>query len=675
MADTVTIRRAEKLRKEINSHNYRYHVLDSPVISDAQYDSLIRELREMEARHPELVTPESPTQRVGAAPAEGFAEVEHPAPLLSLANAFDTEELRAWHRRAQNLLEGATFDMVCELKIDGLAVALTYEGGRLMRGATRGDGYRGEEVTLNLRTIRSIPLTVTGDGYPGRFEVRGEVYLPKSAFERLNQERVAQGEPPYANPRNTAAGSLRQLDPAATASRPLDIFVYGLGYADEGAMPDNHWETLQRFKDLGFKVNQVNVLCHTVEEVEDYYRVWLEKKGELDYNVDGVVVKVNPFTYQQHLGVVGREPRWAIAYKFPATQQVTRLKRIGINVGRTGSLNPYAELEPVNIGGATVKMATLHNEDDIRRKDIRIGDWVVVERAGEVIPQVVAPVVARRTGEEQVFIMPTTCPVCGSKVVRPEGEAMSYCVNTACPAQFAQSLMHFVSRDGMDIEGMGDKLALALIEAGLVRDIGDVYSISREQLLSLERMADKSADNILNSVERSKSRPLANVLVALGIRYVGYETADLLARHFGSTDRLAQATEEELATVPGIGPRIAKSVAAHFRQEENLSIIEKLRKAGVRLVAEATPLERRALPLAGKQLVITGRLASMSRSQAEDRIKELGGAVGSSVSRKTDYLVAGEDAGSKLEQAGKLGTSILDEEGFLRLLEEARSGG
>ena len=670
MADPATTRRIEELRREINDHNYRYHVLDSPVVSDAQYDALMVELKELEERYPDLVTSDSPTQRVGAPPAEGFATVEHPVPLLSLANAFDGPQLAAWHKRVQNLLEGASFDLVCELKIDGLAIALTYEEGRLVRGATRGDGLQGEDVTLNLRTIRSIPLALLGDRHPRRFEVRGEIYLPRAAFERLNEERVAQGEPPYANPRNTAAGSLRQLDPSATASRPLDLFVYGIGYAEDGDLPDNHWDTLQRLKEMGFKVNQEIARCRTLEEVEEYYNRWVESKETLQYGVDGVVVKVNLFSYQRHLGDVGREPRWAIAYKFPAVQQVTRLKRIGVNVGRTGSLNPYAELEPVNIGGATVKMATLHNEADIRRKDIREGDWVVVERAGEVIPQVVAPVVARRTGEEREFVMPTTCPVCGGKVVRPEGEAASYCTNTACPAQFARLLMHFVGRGAMDIEGMGAKLALVLIDAGLVHDVGDVYSITKERLLALERMADKSADNVLESIERSKSRPLANILAALGIRHVGYDTAGLLVRRFGSMDRLIQATEEELAAIPGVGPKIAQSIAAHFQQTENRAVIDKLRTADVRLESEAMPVvEAGALPLAGKRLIITGRLASMSRSQAEGRVKDLGGSVSGSVSRKTDYLVAGEEPGSKLEQAAELGTRTLNEEGFLRLLE------
>ena len=669
MVDTATTERVDELRREINHHNYRYHVLSDPVISDAQYDALMRELQALEQQHPELVTPDSPTQRVGAAPADGFAEVRHPVPLLSLGNAFNAEELLAWHRRAQELLDGSTFEMVCELKIDGLAVALTYEDGRLVLGATRGDGLRGEDVTLNLRTIRSIPLVVTGDQVPRRFEVRGEVYFPRSSFQRMNEERIAQGEPPYANPRNTAAGSLRQLDPSATAARPLDIFVYALGHAEDGNMPANHWETLERLKALGFKTNPANALCHTLEEVEEYYQEWLEEKEQLDYGVDGVVVKVNPFSYQQHLGVVGREPRWAIARKFPATQAVTRLLDIGINVGRTGSLNPYAVLEPVNVGGATVKMATLHNEDDIRRKDIRIGDWVTVERAGEVIPQVVAPIVARRTGQEREFSMPERCPACGEPVIRPEREAMTYCINSACSAQFARLLMHFVGRGAMDIEGIGEKLALSLLEARLVEDIGDIYSITKEHLVSLERMAEKSATNILNAIEHSKSRPVPNVLTALGILHVGLETAEALVRRFGSLDKLAEATEEELAAVPGIGPKIAESIVSHFRQEGNRHVLDKLRRAGVRLEAEAMAEEARSLPLAGMQMVVTGRLSSMSRSQAEGRIKELGGSAGSSVSKKTAYLVAGVDPGSKLDQAQKLGTPILDEEEFMKLLE------
>ena len=667
MIDTGIRERVERLRRELDRHSHLYYVLDQPEISDAEFDRLMEELKGLEEQYPELVTPDSPTQRVGAAPAEGFAEVEHPVSLLSLANAFSDEDVGAWHKRATNLLDGAAFDVVCELKIDGLAVALTYENGVLIRGATRGNGLRGEDVTLNLRTIRSIPLSVPMEA-PRRFEVRGEVYFPRSLFARLNEERVAEGQPSFANPRNSAAGSLRQLDPRMTARRPLDIFVYSLGYAEGSATPDNHWDTLEYLKSLGFKVNPQNALCHSLEEVEEYYRRWRERREEMDYDADGVVVKLNSLEFQRHLGVVGREPRWAIAYKFPAIQAVTRLLDIGINVGRTGSLNPYAVLEPVNVGGVVVKLATLHNEDDIHRKDLRIDDWVVVERAGEVIPQVVAPVVARRTGEERVFAMPDRCPVCDAGVVRTAGEAMSRCPNTACPAQGYELLKHFVSRGGMDIEGMGDKLCLALLKAGLVRDVADVYSLSKEKLAGLERMADKSATNIINAIERSKGRPLARVIFALGILHVGSEMAEVLASRFGSIHRLAEATEEELVEIPSVGPRIAQSILSYFQDRDNLQVIKKLGSARVHLEEEEVPQKERELPLAGKRFVVTGRLDSFSRSQAEGRIKELGGSVGSSVSRKTDYLVRGEDPGSKLEQAEALNVPLLSENEFLQLV-------
>ena len=666
MIDTGIKERVEHLRKEINRHNHLYYVLDQPEASDAEYDQLIQELSGLEERYPDLITPDSPTQRVGAAPAAGFAEVEHPVPLLSLGNAFNDEELQGWHRRATNLLDGATFDMVCELKMDGLAVALTYENGVLVHGATRGDGLRGEDVTQNLRTIRSIPLSVPRES-PERFEVRGEVYFARSLFARLNEQRVAEGLPPFANPRNSAAGSLRQLDPRSTARRPLDIFIYGLGYAQGSAVPDNHWGTLEHLKSLGFKVNPHNVLCHSLEEVRDYYARWLEDKKGLDYDTDGVVVKVNPFAHQGSLGQVGREPRWAVAYKFPAAQAVTRLLNIGINVGRTGSLNPYAVLEPVNVGGVTVKTATLHNEDDIRRKDVRIGDWVVVERAGEVIPRVVVPIVGRRTGEEREFAMPELCPVCETAVVRSPDEAMTRCPNTACPAQFFELLKHFVSRGGMDIKGMGEKLCAALLNAGLVKDIADIYYLTKDDLVQLDRMADISASNVINAIEKSKERPLARVIFALGILHVGSEMADVLASHLRSIDRLSRATEEELVEFPSVGPKMAQSIAAYFRDRGNLDIVEKLRIAGVRMEEEALLIER-DLPLAGMRFVVTGRLEGITRALAEARIKELGGSVGSSVSRKTSYLVAGEDPGSKLEQAKKLGTPLLSEEEFLLMV-------
>ena len=665
MANPKVIQRIEGLRKEIDHHNYLYHVLDQPETTDAEYDRLMRDLRSLEAEHPELVTPESPTQRVGAEPAREFGEVVHPAPMLSLANAFDEEEFRAWYRRTSRLLEGADFDMVCELKFDGLAVALTYEEGKFVRGATRGDGLRGEDVTLNLRTIKSIPLVVS-DGVPRRFEVRGEVYFPKSAFQRLNEERLAEGQPAYANPRNTAAGSLRQLDPRITARRPLDIFIYGIGYWD-GPLPETHWEALAHLKETGFRISPHNLLCRTEEEVEDFYKAWVEGHEELDYAADGVVVKVNPLALYDQLGFVGREPRWAIAYKFPATQAETRLLDIRVNVGRTGSLNPYAILEPVNVGGAMVKMATLHNEDDIRRKELLIGDWVVVERAGEVIPQVVRPLIERRTGEEREFLMPSACPVCGGPVIRPQDEAMSRCINAACPAQLYRGLTHFVSRGAMDIEGMGEKLCLALLEAELVKDVADVYYLKEDDLLGMERMAEKSVANLMGSIETSKQRPLPRVLFALGVLHVGSEMAEILTRHFQGIDAIASATEEELTAVPTIGPRIAESVVAYFHEPSNLEVIEKLRHAGVTMVAEA-PAEGNEQPLAGLQFVVTGRLERFTRSQVESIIKELGGSVGSSVGRKTSYLVAGDEAGSKLSDAQRLGTPVLTEAEFLELV-------
>ncbi len=671
MTDPNTAHRAETLRQEINRHNHLYHVLDRPEIGDGQFDALFEELREIERRRPDLVTQDSPTQRVGAEPSAGFSSVRHPTPMLSLSNAFGDEDLFAWHRRACGLLDVEAFDMVCELKYDGVAVALTYEDGLFVRGATRGNGLVGEDVTANLRTVRSVPLRVLGRRAPRRFEVRGEVFFPRSEFVKFNERRLEQGLDTYANPRNTAAGSLRQLDPRMTAERPLDIFIYGLGSA-EGDVPDNHWETLTFLEGLGFKINPNNRLLGTPAEVADLYRVWLERAEELDYACDGAVIKVNRFDLQRDLGVVGREPRWAVAYKFPATQAVTRLKDIKVNVGRTGSINPYATLEPVDIGGATVKQATLHNEDYIRSKDLMIGDWVVVERAGEVIPQIVSAITERRTGDERPFEMPDRCPSCGEAVTRPDGEAMSYCVNAACPAQLVRLLEHFVGRGAMDIEGMGGKTGIALIDHGLVADVADIYYLDAESIVAIDRMGEKSVSNLLSAIDASKDRPLARLLVALGIGHVGSEVADLLARRFYSMDALANATGEELTAIPGIGPKIAASVAAYMKNPSNLEVIDKLCRAGVRMEDE-----RREAPasqaLEGMRFVVTGRLQRFSRAQIESRIKELGGAVGSNVSRNTTYLIAGEDAGSKLADAETLGVSIIAEEKFLSLVAEAET--
>ncbi len=664
-------KRVGKLREQINYHNHRYYVLDSPEISDAEYDALMAELRRLEEEHPELITPESPTQRVGAAPVEAFGVVEHPLPLLSLSNVFSYDELLAWHKRISNLVPGQDMDFVCELKLDGLAVALTYTEGRLTTGATRGDGYRGEDITQNLRTIKSIPLTVPKDA-PRKFEVRGEVYLSRSGFEKLNKERAEEGQPLFANPRNAAAGSVRQLDPRVTAKRPLDIYIYGLGYAEGEVvggreMPPTHWETMEYLKSMGFRISPYNAHVSDISDADKYYQHWEEERKNLEFEADGIVIKVNSFELQRVLGTVGHDPRWATAYKFPAIQATTKLLDIGINVGRTGSLNPYAILEPVSVGGVNIKRAALHNEEDIRRKDIRIGDTVVVQRAGEVIPEVVAPVVSKRTGQERLFVMPVRCPVCGGEVVKPEGEVMMRCTNASCPAQLYELLNHFISRSAMDIDGVGEKLAAALLEKGLVKNAADLYSLHAQDLMNLERMGEKSVQNVLDAIEGSKQRPLARVIFAIGIRHVGAETAELLASHFGSMDRLASASEEELLTVPTIGPKIAESIVTFFRQEANRHIIDELRKAGVRLEEEAGARKER--PLSGQEFVLTGRLEAFPRSEVEARIKELGGSIGSSVTRKTTHLVVGAEPGSKLEKARALGTKVLSEEEFLRLLE------
>lgn len=660
--------RVEELRSLINYHDYRYYVLNSPEISDAEYDELMRELRRLEEQYPQLVTPDSPTQRVSGQPVEAFGIVEHRVPMLSLANAFNSDELRAWERRVRNFVGDREITYVVEPKIDGLAVALVYENGRFTTGATRGDGVRGENITQNLRTIRSVPLVITKPT-PPRFEVRGEVYMSKKGFERLNEERASRGEPLFANPRNAAAGSVRQLDPRVTAERPLDIWLYQLGWVEGAPMPvQSHWEALQWMRDLGFRVNPQISRTSDIEEVLERCAEWERRREELDYDIDGVVVKIDSLALQQELGAVGREPRWAIAYKFPPTQGITRLIKIGVNVGRTGSLNPYAILEPVRIGGATVQMATLHNEDDIHRKDIREGDWVIVQRAGEVIPQVVGPVVSRRTGEERVWHMPDRCPACGAPVVREPGEAMYYCPNDACPAQARRLLEHFVQRGAMDIEGIGEKLAYALFDSGLVKDPADLYYLTKEQLAGLERMGDKSAENVLRNIEASKSRPLANLIFALGIRHVGSEVAALLARHFRSIDALARATEDDIAQIEGIGPVIARSVASWFRNERNRAMIEKLRRAGVTM--EEAPEERREGPLSGLQFVVTGRLETFTRNEVEDFLRAHGATVGSSVSKKTHYVVVGEEPGSKAEKARRLGTPMLDEAAFLRFLRE-----
>jgi DNA ligase (NAD+) len=664
----------EKLREEINRHNLLYYVQDSPEISDAEYDGLMRELKRLEEAFPQFLTPDSPTRRVGATPLEAFGIVEHRYPLLSLGNAFSDDELTAWYTRTVKLTGDTPFDFVGEHKIDGLAVALTYIDGQFTTGATRGDGFRGENITQNLRTIRSIPLSV-GKDVPPRFEVRGEVYLPRTGFHKLNQERATEGLPLFANPRNAAAGSVRQLDSRITARRPLDIFIYMLGYAEGKTVPPTHWETMAWLKELGFKINPNNRRLKNVEEVKEYYRAWVERRESLQYEADGIVIKINQLNLHEELGDIGHEPRWAIAYKFPAVQGTTVLKSIEISVGRTGTLNPYAVLEPVTVGGVTIKSAALHNEDDIRRKDIREGDTVIIQRAGEVIPEVVGPVAGKRTGKEKEFSLLEklkdkdgcpACPECGGEVIRPEGEVMYYCVNAACPAQAQQRIEHFASRGAMDIRGLGENISATLFNTGLARDAADLYYLKTEQLAELEKMGEKSAENIINAINNSKNRPLARVIYALGIRHIGGEMAETLAGRYHSLDDLAKATRNELMEISAVGPKIADSVTAFFRQGDNLKIIARLREAGVKLEEAATA--PKDLPLAGKEFVVTGRLESYSRQAAEARIKELGGSAKDNVTRKTDYVVFGADPGSKKTRAEELGITILDETAFLKML-------
>ncbi len=682
----------DTLKKEINRHNDRYYVMDSPEVSDAEYDALLRELKGLEEQYPQMVTTDSPSQRVGAAPAEAFRVVEHPYPLLSLGNVFSKDELTAWYTRISKLLEVTPVGFVAEHKIDGLAVALTYVNGRLTTGATRGDGSRGEDITRNLRTIRSIPLSVPREA-PPRLEVRGEVFLPRAGFHRLNQERAAEGLPIFANPRNAAAGSVRQLDSSITARRPLDIYIYMMGYAEGRTTPTTHWETMEYLQSLGFKVNPNNRRLADIEQVAEYYRTWQERQEELPYEADGIVVKVDRLDLQQQLGDVGREPRWAIAYKFPATQGTTRLVDIGINVGRTGTLNPYAIMEPVMVGGVTIRQAALHNEDDIRRKDIRIGDSVIVQRAGGVIPDIIGPIESKRTGKEKEFSLKeksreiyrekrdlpeenktpgnAICPECGTEAIKPENEVMYYCSNAACPAQVQQRIEHFVSRGAMDIRGIGENLSATLYQNGLVKDAADLYYLEEKKgrLVDLEKMAEKSVSNILDAIDKSKDTPLGRVIFALGIRHIGGETAEILAGQFHSLDALAEATVEELMSIPAIGPKIADSVAAFFRQTENRAIIQKLKDAKVRL--EETAHSQKTLPLSGMEFVLTGSMEAFSRPEAEARIRALGGSAGSTVTRQTTYLVVGANPGSKLAKGQDLGTRQLTEAEFLNLLEPA----
>ncbi|TYO96260.1 NAD-dependent DNA ligase LigA [Desulfallas thermosapovorans] len=656
----------DKLRREIEQHNYRYYVLDAPTITDAQYDRLMAELQRLEKEYPHLVTPDSPTQRVGGKPREGFATVQHPVAMLSLANAFGETELVDFDRRVRGVLGDEPYDYVVELKIDGLAVSLTYQDSLLVRGATRGDGTTGEDITANLKTIRSIPLRLHKPVH--LLEVRGEVYMPKDSFVELNSRRQERGEALFANPRNAAAGSLRQLDPAITAGRNLNIFVYGIGIVDISGdqPPGSHSEALKWLESLGLRVNPHHQLCRDINEVISYCRIWQDRKADLPYQIDGLVIKVNTLSQQSALGATMKSPRWAIAFKFPPEQAKTTVRDIIVSVGRTGVITPTALLDPVPVAGSTVSRATLHNEDIIREKDIRIGDRVIIQKAGDVIPEVVEVLKEHRTGGEKPFMMPTACPACGAEVVRPAGEAAHRCTGATCPAQLLEGLIHFASRGAMDIAGLGPAVVTQLVEAGLVKDFSDLYGLTVEQLLKLERFGDKSADNLVRAIAASKENPLHRLIFALGIRHVGERAARVLAGHFGDLRKLMDASYEELISIVEIGPKIAESVVNFMREPRNRALIERLMDQGVNVVAE-NPAAGVGEPLKGKTFVLTGTLANLKRDDAKALIEKAGGKVSSSVSKKTDYVVAGENPGSKYEKAIKLGVPVLGEQDFLAL--------
>jgi len=655
--------RAAELREELNYHSYRYYVLDDPVVSDEEYDSGMRELTRIEEEHPELVTPDSPTQRVGAPPSEAFQSVQHRVRMMSLDNVFDPDELKAFIRRVENQV-GET-DYICELKIDGAGIALTYENGVLVRGATRGDGITGEDVTGNLKTIKALPLRLLGEEAVTYLEIRGEVFMPKASFEELNRQREDSGQPPFANPRNAAAGSLRQLDPHVTASRNLDLICYEIGYL-EGKEFATHKEVLEQIASWGFHVSEHWRPAAGATEIVDFCQEWISKREELAYEVDGAVVKVNRLDLRDRLGATSKAPRWAVAYKFPAEEKTTRLIDIVVNVGRTGALTPTAILEPVFVGGSTVSRATLHNEDEVRRKGVKIGDVVLVHKAGDVIPEVIEPLTELRDGTERDFVMPERCPACGSKVYHPEDEVVARCINVDCPARLFESVLHFASRGAMDIDGLGPATIRELMDKGYVETVEDIYYLSGEQLYSLAGFKDKSVANMMESIARSKERPLSRLLFALGIRHVGSHVAEVLAHHFPSMERLAAAGEEELREITEVGPAIAESVKAFFEEPRNLQLIQRLDGAGVNMEEE---VEEGPRHLDGLTFVLTGGLESMTRDEARQALEGRGGRVSSSVSRKTDYVVAGSDPGSKFDKARDLGVKIIGESELIDMLE------
>jgi DNA ligase (NAD+) len=655
-------KRATELRRAIDYHSYRYHVLDDPEVADAEYDALVGELIEIETRWPELITPDSPTQRVGAPPSEAFAPVQHRSPMMSLDNCFSLEELLAWGKRVERAI-GEPDAFITELKMDGVAVNLIYEDGVFAKGATRGDGRVGEDITANLRTVGAVPLKLRGKA-PKVLEVRGEVYMRTDDFEELNARLGEAGARTFANPRNAAAGSLRQKDPSITKDRKLSLICHGIGYVT-GVRFASHWDALQTIKEHGLRINPESERLADLDAVYKFCGKWQEHRHDVPYEIDGVVAKVDPIAQQEELGSTSKAPRWAIAYKFPPEERTTLLNDIQVHIGRTGAATPFARLEPVFVGGVTVSTATLHNEDEVKRKDVRIGDTVIVRRAGDVIPEVVGPVTSKRTGKEREFVMPATCPSCGSDIVRPEGEAVARCTGLDCPSQRVERLFHFAGRGGMDIEGLGYQTIIALTDRGRLKDVSDIYSLTREQLAQLDGFADKSIENLMTSIERSKSRSLGNLLSALGIRHVGGTMAHQVATEVGSLQRLERMSEEELLALEGIGPVIAESIATFFSQERNVEVIERLRAAGVD--PKEAPSKKDG-PLVGKTFVITGSLDGFSRDEATAAIEDRGGKVTSSVSKKTDYVVVGENPGSKYDKAVQLGIEILDEAALKKLL-------
>ncbi len=657
----------EKLREEIRRHEELYYVHDRPEVSDRDYDALLEKLKAIELEHPELVTPDTPTQRVGGRPAEGFAEVVHRRPMLSLDNSYNIDELRAFDVRCQKLADGRNLEYVAELKIDGLSLSLHYANQILVRGVTRGDGRIGEEVTQNARTIRSVPLKLrTKKPIGDEIEIRGEAFIPRKVFEKTNAEREEQGESRFANPRNAAAGTIRQLDSRSVAKRKLDLFAYDLSAGDRKPFA-THWEALNWIEEAGLRVNPNRKLCASIEEVIEFAQAMEAERDDLDYEIDGLVVKVNSTALQDDFGTTNKAPRWAIAYKYAARQATTRVLSIDVQVGRTGALTPVANLEPVSLAGTTVARATLHNPDEVKRLGIRIGDWVLIEKGGDVIPKVLSVIESKRTGEEKPFRMPKKCPVCGGEISRLDGEVVSRCVAADCPAQLKGRLLHFASRRAMRIEGLGESLVDQFVDSGKVRDAGDLYSLTLEDIATLERMAKKSAANLMAQIEASKSRDLANLVYALGLRHVGDRTATTLARHFGSLDKLSQASVEELDDIPEIGLTVAESVHDWFRDEGNIELCRRLAAAGVTTTSQKASgaTDDR---FAGKQFVLTGTLESFNRDEARAAIESGGGRVSSSVSKKTDYVVAGAEAGSKLEKANALGVAVVDEAAFKKML-------